>query len=178
MIKVTDEFRQDINMALNNFDYTKKELAHDLDVSELIIYAMLNGRINKIDADLYAQLEHWMAHDKTKSMAERLLLNVEYKKMKSMSQQTSQMVLLQLNGTQRDLFSDADNAAHFLEHDFTNVDTQLAHWVLEGATRAERLGYIQDYRTELVADFGKTLMEVPEDEPRLLALQLANRMLG
>lgn len=178
MVNITTKFRLALKSAMQKFDYTSKMLAHDLGVRDALIYAILNGHVDQIQRLLFLELENWMSHDKKKSMAERLLFSVEYKKMMSDSCQTKHKIMLQLNGSQNDLLSDADNAANFLENDFSNVDTQLAHQVLEAKTRQERLGYIQDYRTELVADYGKTLMAVPDEEPRLLALQLANRMLS
>lgn len=43
--------------------------------------------------------------------------------------------------------------------------------------RKERFSVIDDFRRELIADYGKTLMDVPDDEPRLKELQEANQSL-
>lgn len=43
--------------------------------------------------------------------------------------------------------------------------------------RKERFSAIDDFRRELITDYGKTLMDVPDDEPRLKELQEANQSL-
>ncbi|MFP7242406.1 hypothetical protein [Pediococcus pentosaceus] len=63
-------------------------------------------------------------------------------------------------------------------HTFKDADPTLANQVQQAPTRAEKLALIEGYRRKLVAEFGKTLMDVPEDEPRLKALQLANQSLS
>ncbi len=58
------------------------------------------------------------------------------------------------------------------------ADRSLANDVMNAKSRKERLNLIHDFRVELIAEYGKTLMDVPDDEPKLLALQLANRTLN
>ncbi|WP_072152762.1 hypothetical protein [Weissella viridescens] len=43
--------------------------------------------------------------------------------------------------------------------------------------RKERFKVIDTFRKHLLADYGKTLMVVPDDEPRLKELQEANQSL-
>ncbi|WP_419154232.1 hypothetical protein [Weissella viridescens] len=56
------------------------------------------------------------------------------------------------------------------------ADHTLANQVQQ-AKRADKFKILDKFMRELIADYGKTLMDVPNDEPRLLALQLANRTL-
>lgn len=58
------------------------------------------------------------------------------------------------------------------------ADHGLANKVKHAKSRKERLDLIHDFRIELIADYGDTLMDVPDNEPRLLALQLANKTLN
>ncbi len=44
--------------------------------------------------------------------------------------------------------------------------------------RKEQFRSIEAFRVHLVADYDKTLMDVPDDEPRPLELQEANQSLG
>lgn len=57
------------------------------------------------------------------------------------------------------------------------ADHSLAEAVANAGSRKEKFNLIHDFRVELIADYGKTLMEVPDSEPRLKALQLANGVL-
>lgn len=68
--------------------------------------------------------------------------------------------------------------AYHPPHTFRDADPTLANQVKQAPTRAEKLALIAEYRRKLVADYGKTLMDVPDDEPRLKALQLANQSLS
>ncbi|MBS0950233.1 hypothetical protein JK159_07640 [Weissella minor] len=56
------------------------------------------------------------------------------------------------------------------------ADDTLAKQVAKAKHR-DKFRMIDKFRRALIADYGKTLMDVPNDEPRLLALQLANRTL-
>ncbi|WP_419155675.1 hypothetical protein [Weissella minor] len=64
-----------------------------------------------------------------------------------------------------------------LETGLAYADHSLANDVMNAKSRKERLNLIHDFRVELIAEYGKSLMDVPDDEPKLLALQLANRTL-
>ncbi|KRN77600.1 hypothetical protein [Weissella minor] len=57
------------------------------------------------------------------------------------------------------------------------ADHSLANAVMRAKSRKAKLSLIHEFRIELIADYGKTLMDVPDEEPRLLALQLANQTL-
>lgn len=57
------------------------------------------------------------------------------------------------------------------------ADHSFANDVTRAKSRKEKLNLIHDFRVELIAEYGKTLMDVPDNEPRLLALQLANQAL-
>lgn len=65
-------------------------------------------------------------------------------------------------------------------HDSKNLipyaDDTLAKQVAK-AKRPDKFKILDEYRRKLIADYGTTLMDVPNDEPRLLSLQLANRTL-
>lgn len=54
------------------------------------------------------------------------------------------------------------------------ADHSLAEAVANAESRKEKFNLIHDFRVELIADYGKTLMDVPDSEPRLKSLQLAN----
>lgn len=54
------------------------------------------------------------------------------------------------------------------------ADHSLADAVTNAYSRKAKFDLIHDFRVELIADYGKTLMDVPESEPRLKALQLAS----
>ncbi|MBM7616617.1 hypothetical protein JOC36_000150 [Weissella uvarum] len=56
------------------------------------------------------------------------------------------------------------------------ADDTLAKQVKQ-ANRRDKFKIIDAFRQKLIADYGKTLMDVPNDEPRLLSLQLANQTL-
>ncbi|WP_419154921.1 hypothetical protein [Weissella minor] len=56
------------------------------------------------------------------------------------------------------------------------ADQTLANQVQQ-AKHSDKFKIIDEFRRALIADYGTTLMDVPNNEPRLLSLQLANRML-
>lgn len=57
------------------------------------------------------------------------------------------------------------------------ADHSLADQVEQATTRKQKLDLIRRFRDKLIAGYGRSLMDVPNDEPRLLALQLANQTL-
>ncbi|MBM7616700.1 hypothetical protein JOC36_000233 [Weissella uvarum] len=57
------------------------------------------------------------------------------------------------------------------------VDTELIKQVQQTKCRKEKYAIIWSLRKQLIADYGKNLLNVPNDDPRLVTLQKANQTL-
>ncbi|WP_307994407.1 hypothetical protein [uncultured Weissella sp.] len=161
-VVVTKKFREDLANELNKTVMTRQEVAESLKLNSRVIRDCLNSEVSEIDAGAYIKLENWIASDKCvkKSEGEKLIPFVEWQALKTEGH-SSQEIQDKLGIAQREIKTKSST-----KYQFIGVKTDLARAVFE-AKGQEKFLLISKFRDALIADYGKTLMDVPDDEPRL-----------